>query len=113
MPYCLFRRISGVKGDVRIPALGALIGTMSQWSLTRRGGEDGASNGDGLYDLRVVFSYLNPHLWEDEDYTKQIVVTLGRTKQFRVQKANDEVTVLTGRTLLMKGVSLHNDYEES
>jgi hypothetical protein len=110
VPHGLFQRISGVKGDVWITALGAKIGTMSQWSLTRRGGEDGADSGDGLYDLRAVFSYLNPHLWEDEDYTKDIVVFLGRTRQFRVQKASDEGTVLVGRTLLMKGVSIH-DYE--
>lgn len=107
MPHGLFQKISGVKGEVWITALGALIGTMSQWSLTRRGGEDGADSGDGLYDLRAVFSYLNPHLWADEDYTKDIVVVLGKDKQFRVQKASDEGTVLVGRTLLMKGVSIH------
>jgi len=107
VPHALFKQISGSKGGIRIPALGALIGTMSQWSLTRRGGEDGVSDGSGLYDLRAVFSYLNRHLWEDDDYIKEIVVTLGRSKQFRVQKANDEETVLAGRTLLMKGVSIH------
>jgi hypothetical protein len=80
---------------------------MSEWRLSRRGGEDGAEEGNGLYDLRAVFSYLNPYLWEDEDYDKEIVVTLGRSKQFRVQKANDEETVFVGRTLLMKGVSIH------
>jgi hypothetical protein len=106
VPHGIFQRISGVNGAVRIPTLGALIGTMSQWSLTRRGGEDGASDGNGLYDLRAVFSYLNPHLWADEDYTKEITVVLGRTKQFRVQMANDGETVLIGRTLLMKGVSI-------
>ncbi len=107
MPHGIFQKISGTKGEVRIPSLGALIGTMNQWMLTRRGGEDGADEGNGLYDLRAVFSYLNPHLWEDEEYEKQIVLTLGRTKQFRVQRASDEETVLIGRTLLMKGVSIH------
>lgn len=107
MPHGIFQRISGTKGEVRIPLLGALIGTMSQWQLIRRGGEDGAEEGNGLYDLRAVFSYLNPHLWEDDDYAKEIVVTLGRTRQFRVQRASDEEMVLIGRTLLMKGVSIH------
>jgi hypothetical protein len=106
VPHGIFQKIQGIKGECRIPTLGALIGTMSQWTLTRREGEDGASDGDGLYDLRAVFSYLNPHLWEDEDYAKEIVVTLGRTKQFRVHKANGEETVLVGRSLLMKGVSI-------
>jgi len=104
MPHGIFQRIRGEKGKVEIPALGALIATMSEWSLTRRGGEDAVS---ALYDLRAVFSYLNPHLWGDEDYEKEIVVTLGRSKQFRVQKASGEETVLVGRTLLMKGVSIH------
>ena len=99
MPHGIFQRIRGEKGKVEIPALGALIATMSEWSLTRRGGEDAVS---ALYDLRAVFSYLNPHLWGDEVYEKEIVVTLGRSKQFRVQKASGEETVLVGRTLLMK-----------
>jgi hypothetical protein len=111
VPHGLFQKISGVKGEVRLANLDALIGTMSQWSLTRRGGEDGADEGNGLYDLRAVFSYLNPHLWEDEDYEKQIIVVLGKTKQFRVH-GQDEGTVLVGRTLLMKGVSIseHQDH---
>jgi hypothetical protein len=106
MTHGVFQKINGVRGECRIPTLGALIGTMSQWQLARRGGEDGDPGGSGLYDLRAVFSYLNPHLWADEDYDKEIIVTLGRTKQFRVQKASDEETVLVGRTLLMKGVSI-------
>jgi hypothetical protein len=110
LSHGIFQKIRGEKGKVWIPALGALIGTMSEWSLTRRGGEDAAA-GSGLYDLRAVFSYLNPHLWDDDDYAKEVVVTLGRTKQFRVQKASDEETVLVGRTLLMKGVSIHEHIE--
>jgi hypothetical protein len=106
VPHGVFQRINGVNGTITIPALGAKIGTMSQWSLTQREGSDFAEEGDGLYDLRAVFSYLNPHLWADDDYTKQIVVVLGKTRQFRVQKASDEGTVLVGRTLLMKGVSI-------
>jgi hypothetical protein len=108
LPHGVFQQIRGVTGDVRIPTLGALIGSFAEWSLTARGNEDGEA--DGLYDLRATFSYLNPHLWEDEDYSKEIVVVLGKgrqAKQFRVQKANGEETVLVGRSLLMKGVSIH------
>jgi hypothetical protein len=106
----LFQKMSGVKGEVKITALGIHLGTMSQWSLVLRGGEDDADGGNGLYDLRAVFSYLNLHLWEDEDYDKDVVITLGKKRQFRVQGHGGE-TVLAGRTLLMKGVSLH-DIEE-
>ena len=101
----VFQRIKGTRGKVWIPTLGALIGTMSEWTLIARGDEDHPT--DGLYDLRVTFSYLNPHLWEDEDYTKEVVVILNKTTQFRVQKASDEETVLIGRSLLMKGVAIH------
>jgi hypothetical protein len=108
MPHGIFQRISGVTGKVWIPTLGAHIGTISEWSLTMRGDED--QEADGLYDLRATFSYMNPHLWVDEDYAKEILVTIGKgrtAKQFRVQKASDEETVLVGRSLLMKGVSIH------
>jgi hypothetical protein len=105
LSHGVVQKFTGVKGEARIPSLGALIGTMSQWSLTWRG-EDGAADSGGPYDLRAVFSYLNPHLWEDEDYEKEITLTLGKSKQFRVSKAS-EGTVLNGRTLLMKGVSIN------
>lgn len=113
MPHGIFQKINGVKGRVEIPSLGALIGTMAEWNLTRRGGDGTGEGASGLYDLRAVFSYLNPHLWDDEDYEKQIVITIGRHKQFRVHKANDEETVLVGRTLLMKGVSISEHHEGS
>lgn len=111
MPHGIFQKIGGIEGTVTIPSLGALIGKMDKWSLTmRRDEEDSDGEGAvGLYDLRAVFSYFNPHLWEDKDYEKDIVVVLGKGPQrlqFRVQQANGEETVLTGRTLLMKGVSL-------
>jgi hypothetical protein len=108
LPHGIFQQIRGVTGSVRIPTLGALIGSFSEWSLTAREGDNEES--DGLYDLRATFSYVNPHLWYDEDYSKEITVMLGKGKQgkqFRVQKANDEETVLVGRSLLMKGVSIH------
>jgi len=115
MPRGLFQKISGEQGSVTIPTLGVQVGTMSQWRLTLRPAADGSDDSDGLYDLRAVFNQFQPYLWEDEDYEKLIVVVLGRGKQrlqFRVQKASGEATVLTGRTLLMKGVSIHVHGEE-
>lgn len=105
MPHGIFQTISGVKGEVTIPQLGAVIGTIIQWRLTRRGDDDSPEL--GLYDLRAVFSYLNVYLWADDDYPKEVVVILGRTKQLRVVAS--EETVLAGKTLLMKGVTLNGD----
>jgi hypothetical protein len=101
VPHGIFQSIKGTSGAVEIPTLGAKIATISNWSLILRPGDG------GLYDFRAEFSYINHALWEDDDYTKQIIVTLGRRKQFRVQKASDEETVLVGRSLLMKGVTLN------
>lgn len=94
------RKLSGVDGTIRIEALGALIGMMSHWTLTRRG--DGGPN-EGLYDLHAVFSYgVNPHLWADDDYSKTVIVKLGK-QQFRLEQDPEFHAQLEGRSLLMEG----------
>ena len=107
MPHGIFQRLSGVKGRVTIPALGAHIGTMNQWELRRRGDDDDPKSGS--YDLRAVFSYINPHLFHDEDYEKVVIVEMGRGNQhlqLRVHMVDGEETALRDRTLLMKGVTI-------
>lgn len=99
----LFKRISGVRGQITIPALDVTIGVIEKWELTRRGGDSGPSR----YDLRAVFSFINPLLFNDADYTKEVRIVLGRTKEFRAQLAGSEETVLNGRVLLVRGVKLH------
>lgn len=114
MPHGIFQRFSGVKGRVTIPALGAHIGTMAQWDLRRRGGDDDPKS--GTYDLRAVFQYINPHLWNDPDYEKYVVVEMGRGVQriqLRVNAADAEETVLRGQTLLMKGVTISEHRDEA
>lgn len=106
VPHGIFQNIRGTSGSVEIPTLGAKIAIISHWTLSMR-----PDAGGSLYDLRAEFSYINMALWEDDEYTKQILIRLGRNKQFRVQKASDEETVLVGRSLLMKGVSLHGTDE--
>ena len=113
MPHGIFQRLTGVKGRVTIPALGAHIGTMNQWDLRRRGGDDDPKA--GLYDLRAVFSYINPHLFHDADYEKRVVIEMGRgsqRKQLRVHMIDAEETVLRDRTLLMKGVTISEHRDE-
>lgn len=102
MPY-LFKRFSGKRGQVTIPDLAAVIGVMDQWEVTlRRGGETGTNR----YDLRAVFSYVNPLLMNDPDYAREIKLDMGKIK-FRAQMADCEETVLTGRALLVKGIQLN------
>jgi len=102
VPY-LFKRISGVRGQITIPDLGAVVGVTEKWELTRRG----ADSGTYRYDLRAVFSFVNPLLFNDPDYTKEAQLVIGRSKEFRAQLTEAEETVLTGRVLLVKGVKLY------
>jgi hypothetical protein len=104
MPGLIFSRVEGREGEIRIPALGALIGQFQKWSLVRRGQD---SPGEGLYDLRAELSYVNPHLWNDPDYTKVIRITFSRGKQYRLEQTLEGARVaLEGRSLLVEGVKL-------
>lgn len=100
-----FNKVQGTEGSVTIPSLGAVIGTMQSWSLHRRG-DIGPK--EGLYDLRAVFSYLNPHLFNDPDYAqrRQILVTIARGKQYRLVLGEDSKVTLDGRSLLIERVGL-------
>lgn len=99
----LFQRLVGKSGEVRIETIGVLVGTMSDWSLTRRGDD---APGAGLYDLYAVFSYVNPALWEDSDYPKTITVKIGKDR-FRIEQEPGFASSLDGRkSLRMQGVKL-------
>lgn len=99
----LFQKIAGRDGEVRINSLGVLVGEFKHFALARREDDDADS---GLYDLRAVFSYVNPHLW-GEDYERTITVTIG-TNEFRIEQ--DEgypAPALTGgNVLIIQGVRL-------
>lgn len=91
-------------GLVEIPFLGAKVGELSGWTLQRRGDQDPEA---GLYDLHAVFSFVSEPLWNDDDYQKDILLNLSPSKQFRVHQEPDMRTVLSERTLLMEGVTIH------
>ena len=100
----LFQRISGKNGEVRIEELGVLVGTFKHWTLTRRG--DGDPDGEGLYDLYAVFSYVNPHLWDDDDYERVTEIIIGK-QTFGVVQQDGYGSSIEGRhTLRMQGVRL-------
>jgi len=103
----IFQKLSGVDGRMIIESLGSPIGEIGTWTLTRRG--DGGPK-EGLYDFRAVFSYVNPHLWADDDYAKTIFIKIatspGKKQQFRLEQDPEFVSQLSGRSLLMEGVRL-------
>lgn len=98
--------LRGTQGQVTIPSLGAVIGTIEPpkgyWTLRRR--EDRPPS-EGVFRLHAVFSYLNPDLW-DAPFGREIYVTLARGKQYRLDVVENERTVLEGRSLLIEGVTL-------
>ena len=103
MARSIFQRISGKEGQVRIESLGVLVGTFASWSLMRRG--DDGPRAD-LYDLHAAFSYVNPHLWGDDDYEKVVTITIGKDV-FRIAQEEGFPTVIDGRrSLHMEGVRL-------
>lgn len=92
-------------GVVEIPFLGATVGEFTSWTLQRRGdiGPDA-----GLYDLHAVFSFLSRPLWEDDEYPKQVIISLTPTKHFRLEQVSGMRTVLTDRNLVIEGVTIHD-----
>jgi len=92
-------------GVVEIPFLGAKVGEFSSWTLQRRGDQ---GRDAGLYDLHAVFSFVSEALWSDDEYEKAILLNLNPTKQYRVQREPDMRMVLSDRSLLIEGVTIHN-----
>jgi hypothetical protein len=92
-------------GTVDIPFLGAKVGELNNWTLTRRGdfGRD-----SGLYDLHASFSFVSDALWNDDEYAKVIFLNLAPMKQYRVDIEPDARTVREGRTLLIEKVTIHD-----
>ena len=96
--------LSGSDGRITIPHLGAVVGTMDGWTLTRRGesGPDAA-----LYDLRASFSRLfTKALYDDPDYEKRVEVVLQRNKSFEVKQEPGYPSSFIGTELRMEGVKL-------
>jgi hypothetical protein len=101
----LFKRITGIYGEVTIPSIGLHIATMGDWTLSRR---EETTPELGEWDLRAVFSYVNEYAFRSEDWKKEIRITIGdkrKGKQYRLDPTTGR-TVLEGRSLLIEGVNL-------
>lgn len=100
-----FKRIDGVIGSVTIPEIGLEIGTMLNWTLSRR---EETPPELGEWDLRAVFSFINEYAFNAEEWKKEYRITLGSKrhgKQYRLDTTSGR-TVLTGRSLLIEGCHL-------
>lgn len=107
MPGYTLKSMRGVEGEVTVPALGMVIGTMQKWSLARR--EDGSRRSG--YRLHAVFSYLNPMFFNSDSLTKQITIAIRDrdrkvNKQYRLEPIPGQKMVLEGMSLLIEGVEV-------
>lgn len=107
MPGLTFKRIDGVIGSVVIPEIGLEIGTMANWTLSRR---EETPPELGEWDLRAVFSFINEYAFRADEWRKEFRITLGSKrhgKQYRLEPTIGR-TVLDGRSLLIEGVRLQS-----
>ena len=77
-----WRELSGKDGQVTIPSLGAVIGIMERWKLTRR--EESSPVNPGLLTLRADLSYVNPLLFA-QPLEKYVIIQITKEKHYRVR----------------------------
>lgn len=103
-------QVRGKEGLVRIEEIGATIGVISAWTLSReKKGEDKYLK---TFRFQGTLKYINPALFHDEDYVPVVSITTDRDRrtkkanQYRLEINEDGTRSLDGRSLLMTGVSL-------
>jgi len=102
--------VSGKEGVIRIEEIGATIGVFSGWRLDREmKGEEKYAN---TFRFNGTLKYINPSLFDDEDYAPVVLITTGRDRrakklnQYRLELGEGSTKTLNGRSLLMTGVTL-------
>ena len=102
--------ISGKEGFIRIEEIGATIGVFATWRLDREmKGEDKYAD---TFRFNGTLQYINPTLFNDEDYAPMVTITASRdrrmnkSKQYRLELGEGGTKTLNGRSLLMTGVTL-------
>lgn len=95
-----WRELTGREGKITIPSLGAVIGIMSDWKLTRR--EESTSGNPGVLTLRASLSYVNPVLVE-QPLEKHVIIKITKDKEYRLTY---ERLALNGSDLLLEGAAL-------
>lgn len=71
----------GTSGEVTAPAIGAVIGTMTRWTLRR---EESGSGPLRPMTLRASFSFVQEFLLLEEALSKEVVIEVRKDKHFRV-----------------------------
>ena len=79
MPF--WGSMSGTEGEVVVPSIGAVVGTIARWTLRRE------ESGSGLLrpmTLRASFSYVNELLLMEDALTKDVIVKLKKDMHYRI-----------------------------
>jgi len=95
-----WRELTGKEGQVTIPSLGAVIGIMDSWKLSRR--EESSPGNPGLLTLRASLSYANALLFE-QPLEKFVIIQITKDKRYRVR---GERMALNGQTLTLEEAEL-------
>jgi len=77
----LWGSLSGTEGKVTVPSIGAVVGTISRWTLRR---EETGSGPLRPMTLRASFSYVNEALLMEESLTKEVIVQLRKNTHYRI-----------------------------
>jgi len=101
MSALFWQSMTGIDGQVVVPAVGVVVGTINRWSLTRS--EESTPGNPGVLTLRAFFSYVQPSLMEDDEITKHVIITIRKDKHFRVC---GERMAFDGATLVMENCRL-------
>jgi hypothetical protein len=108
----MFNSITGKEGQIRIVELGAVIGQFSSWKLSRERRPHDDEKFTEFFTFRAECEYVNQALFSDDDYQPQIFVTVAKDRrrrqmdQFRLDQQEGRARTLTGRSLLIEGVTL-------
>lgn len=104
--------IVGKEGAIRIDEIGATIGIFETWKLAREKHPQNDEKYLETYRFNGSLKYINPALFNDEDYSPAVIITVSRdrragtVKQYRLEPQEGGTTTLKGRSLLMTGVKL-------
>lgn len=101
MSALFWQSMSGVEGKVVVPAVGAVVGTINRWTLSRP--EESSPGNPGLLTLKAFFSYVNPLLMNDDGITKDVLINIRKDKRYRVCGGR---TAFDGTVLTIEGASL-------
>jgi hypothetical protein len=92
------RSFKGVEGKIIVPGLGAVVATLSSWTLRRD--ENGGAG--PRWTLHAVLSYQNETLLKNEGLQKKIICILSKDQKFEL--CSWETYRLEGSALICEGV---------